>query len=94
MSDTREAIESLLVETEREHGAYETSELNGVYDDDWPSWYARHAVERGVGALVGRDVSPDELATFLARAHEDFQRSDLKRGRWAGYIAQRMVTEL
>ncbi|MEV4313020.1 hypothetical protein [Actinocrispum sp. NPDC049592] len=24
------------------HGKYEADELGGVYDEDWPQWYAQH----------------------------------------------------
>lgn len=24
------------------HGVYEAEELGGVYDEDWPQWYAEH----------------------------------------------------
>ena len=57
------ALEALLAEAEAAHGVYETTELNGVYDQDWPRWYAAYAVDHGIGALLGRDVSVDELAS-------------------------------
>jgi hypothetical protein len=31
-----------LARTAAAHGAYEAEVLNGVYDDDWPQWYAQH----------------------------------------------------
>lgn len=31
-----------LKRTAAAHGVYEEEVLNGVYDDDWPQWYAEH----------------------------------------------------
>ena len=62
-TDRIAALEALLAETEAAHGAYETTELNGVYDQEWPRWYAAYAVEHGIGEiLVGHAVSSDDLA--------------------------------
>jgi hypothetical protein len=37
-----EILTEALMRTAAAHGVYETEVLNGVYDDDWPQWYARH----------------------------------------------------
>ena len=52
-TDRIAALEALLAETEAAHGAYETTELNGVYDQEWPRWYAAYAVEHGIGEIRG-----------------------------------------
>ena len=49
--DRIEAIIALLGRTEEAHGAYERAELDGVYDEDWPRWYATYAVDNGIGAM-------------------------------------------
>ncbi len=86
------AIEALLTEAESAHGVYETTELNGVYDQDWPRWYAGYAVEHGIGALLGRAVTPDELASLLATSWEELQRADPpSTGPWTAAIARRLV---
>jgi hypothetical protein len=33
-----------LKRTAAAHGVYENTVLNGVYDDNWPEWYAEHLV--------------------------------------------------
>jgi hypothetical protein len=60
MSESTSAAEflrDLLQETAAAHGEFEKTELNGVYDEDWPTWYAafmaRTLEERGV-ELVDR----------------------------------------
>ncbi|HVL62277.1 MAG TPA: hypothetical protein VM430_12845 [Microbacterium sp.] len=39
---TNEVILGLLTEAAAAHGAYEAEELGGVYDEEWPAWYAAH----------------------------------------------------
>ena len=40
--DRIEAVTALLVQAEGAHGVYETTELHGVYDQDWARWYAAY----------------------------------------------------
>ena len=94
-TDNIEALEALLGETERAHGVYETAQLHGVYDKDWPRWYARYAVDHGIGALLGRDVTADELARFLASGWDESQRADPKPAEpWAAYAARQIAAGL
>ena len=87
-----DALEALLSETEAAHGAYESTELNGVYDEQWPEWYAAYAVEHGIGGLIGRDVGADELAQILAAAYDEFQATDpAPTEPWQAFIARRLV---
>jgi hypothetical protein len=86
------ALEALLAETEAAHGVYETAELNGVYDQDWPRWYAAYAVDHGIGSLLDRPVSADELAHFLAASWDELQRTDPRpTDPWGRYIARRLA---
>lgn len=96
MTDNRnEALVALLAETEAAHGAYEATELNGVYDEDWPRWYATYAVDNGIGPLLGHAVSADDLAGFLTRSYAEFQATEPKPTEsWASYTAGRIATEL
>ena len=94
-ADRIEAIEALLVQAEEAHGVYERTELNGVYDQEWPRWYAAFAVEHGIGALVGREVSADQLATFLADGYAEFQQMEPKPAEpWAAWAARRIAVDL
>ena len=90
-----EALASLLTEAEAAHGVYETTELDGVYDQAWPSWYAAYAVEHGIGDVLGQAVTTDQLAEFLATSFTDFKENEPKPSEaWAGYTARRLTTEL
>lgn len=35
-----EELEELLKAAAKAHGKYEKEQLSGVYDKDWPQWYA------------------------------------------------------
>lgn len=90
-----QAIEQLLDAAETAHGAYEATELEGVYDQDWPRWYAVYAVDHGIGSLVGRDVTADELTPYLVRAWDDLQALQPRPAeRWAAWTARRLVEEI
>jgi hypothetical protein len=93
--DQIEAVTALLDQAEAAHGIYETTELNGVYDQDWAQWYAAYAVDHGLGEIAGHAIPTDTLAAFLATAFVDYQRTDPKpSGTWADVIARRIVAEL
>ena len=96
MTDPRaDAVKALLDQTEAAHGAYESTELNGEYDQDWPRWYATYAVANGLGRAIGRDVGADRVAGFLAATFAEFEAADPKPvERWSAYMARRMVEDL
>jgi hypothetical protein len=95
MSANVEAITALLVETGAAHGRHEETELHGVYDKEWPRWYAAYAVEHGMGGLIGHAISVDLLAQFLASSNADFERiKDKVSEPWAAYTARRIAAEL
>lgn len=90
-SDRVAAIAALLGEAEAAHGVYETTVLNGIYDQDWPRWYAGYAVEHGIGALVGRGIGVDELTAFLASTFDEFKATEPKStDPWATWTARRL----
>jgi hypothetical protein len=94
-TDRVRAIEALLTETEEAHGAYERAELDGVYDQEWPAWYARYAIDHGIGELVGHPVSSDELAQFLTTTWERAQQADPKPADpWSAYMARQIAAAL
>ena len=93
-SDQIGALEALLAETEAAHGVFETSELNGVYDQEWPRWYAEYAVSHGIGEILGRPIAADELASFLTRSWDELQRADPKpTDSWTASMARLLAAE-
>ena len=94
-ADRIDAISALLAQAEEAHGKYEATELNGVYDRQWPRWYAGYAVDHGIGALLGRPITTDNLAEFLAGTFADFEQTEPSAGEgWAAYTARRIAAEL
>jgi hypothetical protein len=94
-TDGDEAIQALLSEAQEAHGAYEASELNGVYDEQWPQWYATYAVEHGIGPLLGHEVTAEGLAQFLGVSYTEYQALDPRPSEsWAQYTARRLAAEL
>ncbi len=90
-----EALITLLSETGAAHGVFEETELKGVYDQEWPRWYAAYAVDHGIGALIGHDITADELARFLASSNGDLERIEAAaREPWPAYTARRIAAEL
>ena len=71
------------------------SELQGVYDQEWPRWYATYAVEHGMGALIGGGITIDRLAEFLATSNVEFEKTAPElRDPWATYTARRITADL
>jgi hypothetical protein len=96
MTDERAAlIQALLGDAESAHATYETTELHGEYDREWASWYARYAVDHGIGPMLGHDVSADQLGRFLSESFAAYEQLDPPpAGGWAAYLARRIAAEL
>ncbi|MBA3740738.1 MAG: hypothetical protein H0W98_06305 [Chloroflexi bacterium] len=94
-ADQVDAIKDLLGRAEEAHALFEATELDGVYDHQWPHWYAVYAVDHGIGPMLGHDVTADQLAAFLASSYAEFERLDPRPSEpWAEYAASRLATEL
>jgi len=94
-ADQVDAIKGLLGRAEEAHAVFEATELGGVYDQQWPHWYAVYSVEHGIGPIVGHDVTADQLAAILASSYVVFERLDPRPSEsWAEYVARRLATEL
>jgi len=94
-ADRSTTVARLLGEAQSAHGTYEADELNGVYDEAWPRWYATYAVEHGLSRILGREVGIDELTAFLAESYADFSSADPKPLEpWADYTGARIAAEL
>ncbi|MGH2615996.1 MAG: hypothetical protein ACRDJC_12205 [Thermomicrobiales bacterium] len=73
---TERAIAELLRETEAAHGAYETDVLGGVFDEDWPTWYATYLLDHGLAEHIGgaRTADAESLAATLKQLAADYER--------------------
>jgi hypothetical protein len=93
METTQEkAVATLLREAETAHGAYETNDLAGVYDEAWPAWYAAYLLEHGLSDhLPGAErLDVATLAAMLARLAADYERGE-QTSPWPDVYAQGIV---
>jgi hypothetical protein len=94
-TESIDGLSGLLAEAEAAHGVFETTALNGVYDQDWPRWYAGYAVDHGIGELLGHPISADELGRFLAGSWAEYGNTEPKpTDPWTTYTARRIAAEL
>ena len=94
-ADRITALTTLLGQAELEHAEHEAKDLGGVYDQEWPRWYATYAVEHGIAQILRRDVSVEEVTTFLAESYAEFASADSRPDvPWAEYTAARISGEL
>ena len=94
-ADMTAAVEALLARTQAAHGDYETTQLNGVYDEAWPQWYAEHAVAHGLGDLLGRPIDVEELAAFFTSAWDEAKRAGVEPSEpWRTSTAREIVAKL
>ena len=86
------AIAALLRETETAHGAFETNDLGGVYDEGWPAWYAAYLLDHGLNDhLPGAEsLDVDALTAMLARLAADYERGD-QDNPWPDVYAQGII---
>jgi hypothetical protein len=91
--DREQRIAALLLETGAAHGAYEERELNGVYDQNWPEWYAAYLIAHGLSDLVQAQVTADQLSQLLKQSDEAYKREQPGEG-WPSYYARRIVARL
>ncbi|MEV7397131.1 hypothetical protein [Aeromicrobium sp. NPDC092404] len=89
---TTEIVQDALERAAAAHGVHEAEELGGVYDEEWPAWYAAHMAQTLAGA--GRTVAPDVLQKALqdaAAAHAAHERElGIKDPDWRAWYAAHM----
>ena len=73
-----QAVAALLREAETAHVAYETDVLSGVFDEDWPTWYAAYLLDHGLGDHLpgAENLDVTTLTAMLARLAVDYQRGE------------------
>jgi hypothetical protein len=73
-----QAVAALLRAAETDHGAYETSVLGGVFDEDWPAWYAAYLLDHGLSDHLpsGESLDIANLTAMLARLAADYERGE------------------
>lgn len=82
------AVARLLGQAGAAHGVYEERELGGVYDQQWPQWYAAYLVAHGLGELVGAPVTAAQVAAWLSACDAAYRAERPAQG-WPAYYAGR-----
>lgn len=93
MTATPEAeVAALLRQAEAAHGEYETTVLGGVYDEDWPRWYAVYLLEHGLAEHLSNTGRADAeaLAVTLKRLADDYER-ERPAEPWPDVYARRLL---
>jgi hypothetical protein len=90
--DPQKAIAALLSQTGSAHGVYEERELNGVYDQNWPDWYAAYLLQHGIGDLLNASITVESLSRLLKQYDQDYKRERPSVG-WPDFYAQRLLAQ-
>ncbi len=83
-------LAALLAQAEAAHGEYETQELGGAADADWPRWYAAYLWQHGVAALLPESTTEEGLAGQMAECDAAYQREQPAED-WPAYYARRLL---
>ncbi len=93
---TTETVLDALKRAAAAHGIHEEQELGGVYDEEWPQWYAAHMTQTLAGA--GHEVAAEYLRAALvdaAAAHAAHEKEiGAKDPEWPQWYAARMTPAL
>lgn len=85
-------VANLLKQAGSAHHTYEQTVLKGVYDQDWPVWYANYVIENGLSDLFARPFTVDGLAARLTAATDLHSDHEAKES-WADFVATQLLIE-
>lgn len=83
-------ITHLLVQAGSAHHHFEQTVLKGVYDQEWPAWYADYVIQHGLAELLSTPVTVEQLTHFLAENYEVYKQENSGLG-WAEYTAAQIA---
>jgi hypothetical protein len=84
-------IANLLAQAGSAHHNFEQTVLKGVYDEEWPDWYAGHLLEHGLNDLLSQPITRAELGQFLFQSNET-RKQQQPEPDWVDYTARDIVT--
>ncbi|CAN5420109.1 hypothetical protein BH09CHL1_BH09CHL1_36540 [soil metagenome] len=89
-SETEALVERLLRETNAAHGEHETTVLGGVYDEEWPAWYATYLIDHGLQDVTpgSENLDVGQLGAILQQLDTDYRREGPD-SEWPIYYAER-----
>jgi hypothetical protein len=86
-------IRHMLAQTMDAHHQFEETELNGVYDAEWPAWYASYLLDRGLNDELKKPVTLPQLTRFLSESNRRYEQLD-KEEAWADFTAVDLIARL
>ncbi|KAA3643357.1 MAG: hypothetical protein DWQ07_22865 [Chloroflexi bacterium] len=76
------------------HHKYQTRQLEGARNQDWPAWYADYLLEGGIAELLQTSPAPEQLAQFLTDLHASYsalsEKEQLEMD-WPSYYAPKLI---
>lgn len=93
---TTETVLDALERAAAAHGVHEAEELGGVYDEEWPSWYAAHMAQTlaAAGHPIGADLLQSALEDAAAAHAVHEEEIGAKDSDWPQWYAARMTPAL
>ena len=89
-----ERLSQLLEEAHTAHSVYEKDVLHGVWDEEWPAWYAGYLATHGILDLVAWDSQgrepPEGLALLLTEA-DRLHQSTAPEQHWPHFYARYLL---
>jgi hypothetical protein len=86
----QEKLAKLLADAQKAHHDYETTELEGVFDEQWPQWYADFLVSNGFADLLAVEADLDELASRLSEISQRHKAERIDES-WAAYTSRNLI---
>lgn len=86
----QEKLARLLGKAQAAHHDFEAAELDGVFDEQRPAWFAEFLMANGLAGLLGKEPDLDSLA---AQLNEISQRHKAERTAepWADHTAHSLL---
>jgi hypothetical protein len=83
------SISDLLREVAQAHHAYQEREFGGEHQHDWPRWYSKELLGRGINNYLDRALGMDELIDLLYALDAQYQQNQPAE-RWYYYYAEKI----
>jgi hypothetical protein len=93
---TTETVLAALEQAATAHGVHEAEELGGVYDQEWPRWYAEHMAQTLAAGdhRVGADALQAALEDAAAAHAVHEERIGAEDPDWRQWYAVHMTPQL
>ena len=91
MKENSTKIAQLLAQAGSAHHQFEQIVLKGVYDEDWPEWYAGYLLDHGLNDLLPQSITQAALCQFLYQSNQT-RTQKYPEPNWVDYTTRDLVT--